>query len=129
MKRGFHLFLLGAFIAYLGCKSSLFAECTKDKVSLPSCHQSQSSVVTETNHSNHKPETSGFCDCPVSLEELKIENFQTPPKIHFVVLFTFPIPKTNYQNLALEFRNVRSFSNKNPSDSSLQSLNSIRLLI
>ncbi|MBM9546940.1 hypothetical protein JWG40_07920 [Leptospira sp. 201903074] len=66
MKRKFAIGFILIFLAYLGCKSSVFGFCTSaekfvERESVPPCHQSAES----------KSDSADPCECPISHEELQ----------------------------------------------------------
>ncbi|TGM61171.1 hypothetical protein EHQ94_11965 [Leptospira meyeri] len=66
MKRKFVIGFILIFLAYLGCKSSVFGFCTSaekfvERASVPPCHQTAGAKEDATNS----------CDCPITHEELQ----------------------------------------------------------
>ncbi|EMY70156.1 hypothetical protein [Leptospira vanthielii] len=66
MKRKFAIGFILIFLAYLGCKSSVFGFCTSaekfvERASIPPCHQSAES----------KGNAADSCECPITHEELQ----------------------------------------------------------
>lgn len=93
MKRRFTFGLLVVFAFYLGCKSSLLSDCQKETfVSAPSCHQTYSAVANHTKGNAEKEKSRGFCECPVSFEELKADTIDFLPKVSYVKNYSFLPP-------------------------------------
>ncbi|EOQ94879.1 hypothetical protein LEP1GSC195_0897 [Leptospira wolbachii serovar Codice str. CDC] len=66
MKRKFAIGFILIFLAYLGCKSSVFGFCTSaekfvERASVPPCHQTDES----------KENAADSCECPLTHEELQ----------------------------------------------------------
>lgn len=93
MKRKFAIGFILIFLAYLGCKSSVFGFCTSaekfvERASVPPCHQSAES----------KENSQDSCECPITHEELQSSTstdfpIWKPLKLTFGSAFTALEPK------------------------------------
>ncbi|PJZ43880.1 hypothetical protein [Leptospira brenneri] len=91
MKRKFTVGFILIFLAYLGCKSSVFGFCTSaekfvERASIPPCHQTAES---EKNSADS-------CDCPITHEELQSSSgpdFPIWKQIKFTVWNEFTVLK------------------------------------
>ncbi|PJZ83385.1 hypothetical protein [Leptospira harrisiae] len=96
MKRKFTIGFILIFLAYLGCKSSVFGFCTSaekfvERSSVPPCHQTSESKDKETNS----------CECPITHEELQTSSgtdFLIGKQVKLVVWngFTVSKPQVRY---------------------------------
>lgn len=94
MKRKFTIGFILIFLAYLGCKSSVFGFCTSaekfvERASVPPCHQTADSKEDATNS----------CECPIIHEELQTSSGMDFPiwkQMKFVVWNGFSALKPQF---------------------------------
>ncbi|MCW7492406.1 hypothetical protein ND861_10265 [Leptospira sp. 2 VSF19] len=94
MKRKFVIGFILIFLAYLGCKTSVFGFCTSaekfvERASIPPCHQTADSKEDATNS----------CECPIIHEELQSSNstdFLTWKQVKLPVWKGFTVSKPKF---------------------------------